>query len=358
MNGLNGTDQGRIALARSYVLLCPCYYRSLHVFFLSSNSAVHLIFQGDTPVEKRPKLGSTGVEAKGKAKMAKNIDFAEVGVNEEPKLPLSANEKVFNVGSTRDESKLNVARTMRSGLEKEGPRVVFGVPKPGKKRKFMEVSKHYVSDRISKKNVPNDSAKLSKFLMPQGSGSRVLKNSSKLDSKEKQVTDPKPRPLRSGKPPSIPSRTLVRRDDSTSSRFNARETTSSDHLAKGSSSNDDNESSEQNLAEVDQSSQVAMEFSSQALPPGNHKKAVRNIRSERLNRGKLAPASRKSPKDEETERLISEVAEPRRSNRRIQPTSRVTYSSRDTIFYIFISCVCFTYICHMLPVVKIVALLW
>lgn len=257
--------------------------------------------------------------------MAKNIDFAAVGVNEESKLPLSANEKVFNVGSTRVASKLNVAQTMRSGLEKEGSRVVFGVPKPGKKRKFMDVSKHYVSDRISKKDVPNDSVKLSKFLMPQGSGSRVFKNSSRLDSKEKQVADPKLRPLRSGKPPSVPSRTLARRDDSTSSRSNVRDTSPSDHLTKGSSSNDDNESSEQNLAEVDQASQVAMEFSSQAPPQGNLKKAVRNIRSERLNRGKLAPASRKSTKDEETEKLISEVAEPRRSNRRIQPTSRVTF---------------------------------
>lgn len=133
--------------------------------------------------------------------MAKNIDFAEVGGNEEPKLPLSANEKVFTIGSTKEENKLNMARTMRSGLEKEGSKVVFGVPKPGKKRKFMEVSKHYVSDRISKTNVPNDTAKLSKFLMPQGSGSRGFKGT----SKEKQVADSKIRPPKSGKPPSVPS---------------------------------------------------------------------------------------------------------------------------------------------------------
>ncbi|XP_047948365.1 uncharacterized protein LOC125194276 isoform X3 [Salvia hispanica] len=274
--------------------------------------------KGDTPAEKRPKLGSTSIEAKGKAKMVKNIDFAEVGGNEEPKLPLSANEKVFTIGSTKEENKLNMARTMKSGLEKEGSKVVFGVPKPGKKRKFMEVSKHYVSDRISKTNVPNDSAKLSKFLMPQGSGSRGFKGT----SKEKQVADSKIRPPKSGKPPSVPSRTLARRDDSTSTRSNAR-TTSSDHISKESMSNDENESSEQNLAEVDEATQGAMVFSSQAPSEENRKKAVRNTKSERLNQGKLAPASRKLAKDEATEKLISEASEPRRSNRRIQPTSRL-----------------------------------
>ncbi|XP_042054604.1 uncharacterized protein LOC121799344 isoform X1 [Salvia splendens] len=274
--------------------------------------------KGDTPAEKRPKLGSTSIEAKGKAKMVKNIDFAEVGGNEELKLPLSSNEKVFTIGSTKEENKLNMARTMRSGLEKEGSKVVFGVPKPGKKRKFMEVSKHYVSDRISKTNVPNDSAKLSKFLMPQGSGSRGFKGT----SKEKQVADSKIRPPKSGKPPSVPSRTLVRRDDSTSTRSNAR-TTSSDRISKESMSNDENESSEQNLAEVDEATEGAMVFSSQAPSQENRKKAVRNTKSERLNQGKLAPASRKIAKDEATEKLISEASEPRRSNRRIQPTSRL-----------------------------------
>ncbi|KAI3468962.1 hypothetical protein Pfo_025625 [Paulownia fortunei] len=289
--------------------------------------------QGDTPVEKRPKLGSTSFEAKGKAKMAKNIDFVEIGRNEEPRLPLSANEKVFSIGNTREENKPNMVRTMRSGLEKEGSKVVFGVPKPGKKRKFMEVSKHYISDRSAKTNVPNDSVKLSKFLMPQGSGSRGFKNNSKLDFKEKQVAESRTRALKSGKPPSIPSRTLARKDELTSSRPNARDASVSDHIVKGSISNDENESGEQNLAEfgsfsnVEETSGATMVFSSQALPVENRKKAAtRNTKSERLNQGKLAPASGKLAKNEANEKLISDVSEPRRSNRRIQPTSRVTFS--------------------------------
>lgn len=315
--GQDGTSQVLYFACASNLAFLMC---TLSVLQLSHTSC----FQGDTPVEKRPKLGSTSIEAKGKAKMAKNIDFAEIGRNEEPRLPLSANEKVFSIGSTREENKPNMVGTMRSGLEKEGSRVVFGVPKPGKKRKFMEVSKHYVSDRTSKTNVPNDSVKLAKFLMPQGSGSRGFKNSSKLDFKEKQVAESKPRALKSGKPPNIPSRTLARKDDSTSLRPNARDAAVSDHIAKGSISNDENESSEQNLADVEEASGGAMVFSSQSLPQGNRKKALRNTKSERLNQGKLVPAGGKSARDEATEKLFSEVAEPRRSNRRIQPTSRVT----------------------------------
>ncbi|PIN20584.1 hypothetical protein CDL12_06727 [Handroanthus impetiginosus] len=286
--------------------------------------------QGDTPAEKRPKVGATSFETKGKEKMAKNIDFVEIGRSEEPRLPLSANEKVFNIGSAREENKPNTVRAMRSALEKEGSRVVFGVPKPGKKRKFMEVSKHYVSDGSSKTNVPNDSVKLAKYLVPQGSGSRGFKNNSKLDLKEKQVAETKPRALKSGKPPSIPSRTLGRKDDSTSSRSNVREAVISDHSVKGSTSNDENESSEQNPVEfgsvsnVEETSGGNMVFTSQALPQENRKKAAtRKTKSERVNQGKLAPASGKPAKSEVNEKLISEVAEPRRSNRRIQPTSRL-----------------------------------
>ncbi|KAL0312927.1 UNVERIFIED_CONTAM: hypothetical protein Sradi_5692000, partial [Sesamum radiatum] len=282
--------------------------------------------QGDTPVEKRAKLGSTNIEIKGKGKMSKTIDFVETGRNEETRLPLAANEKVFNMGSTKEENKPNTVKTMRSD-RKEGSRVVFGVPKPGKKRKFMEVSKHYVSDRNPKINAPNDSAKLAKFL-PQGSGARGFKSNSKVDLKEKQVPESKPRSLKSGKLPSIPSRSL-RKDDLTSLRPNARDASVSDHVGKGSISNDENESGEQNLAEYESVSNVeeisggSIVFSSQALPPENRKKAAtRNAKSELPNQGKLAPASGKLAKNEANDKLNSEVAEPRRSNRRIQPTSR------------------------------------
>lgn len=314
VNGSNGPNQGRMTIPnpRCYILLpilasAVCFYP---LFLICIPP-----FQGDTPVEKRPKLST---EVKGKAKMAKNMDFAQVERNEEPKLPLSANEKVFNIGSTREENKPNTGRTIRHGLEKEGPRgVIIGVPKPGKKRKFMEVSKHYVSDRTAKTNVPSDSMKLAKW---------GVRNTSNLDFKEKQLADSsKPRTtLKSGKPPSIPSRTFLRKDNSTSSR-------PTEHSAKGSISNDENESSD-----VGEGSEGTMVFSSQVLP---RRKAARNTRPERLNQGKLAPVRGKLAKDEAAENFTSQVAEPRRSNRRIQPTSRVTFPF-PFLFHIsvFISC--------------------
>lgn len=273
-------------------------------------------------MEKRPRLGNLGIEAKGKEKIAKNIDFVETGKNEEQRLPLSANEKVFSIGSTKEQIKPNTVRTMRSGLQKEGSRVVFGVPKPGKKRKFMEVSKHYVSDRSTKTNVPNDSVKLANYLMPQGSGSRGLKNYSRLE-KGKQVAESRPRALKSEKPPSIPSRSVAGKDESASSRTNARDAAVPDRTVKRSVSNDENEPGEQNIAEsgssynVNETSGGPIVFSSQAPPQEKRKRtATRNIRSQQPRQAEPAPAA---------ENLNVEAAEPRRSNRRIQPTSRVTF---------------------------------
>ncbi|KAL2545270.1 Uncharacterized protein Fot_14503 [Forsythia ovata] len=260
--------------------------------------------QGDAPWNKRVKMGTTATEAKGKGKVPKNIDSVEPGTDEDSRLlPLSTKEPVFNIGSTRDENKPDSHRTVRSGLQKEGSRVIFGIPKPGKKQKFMEVSKHCVSDRSTKVDVPDDSVKLVKFMKPQGPGSRGWKSNTNIDLNEKQVVKSKPKVLKSGKSPSILSRTLPWEDDSTSTLHSVTYATSAEHIGKGSVSNDENES---------------------GFPQETDKKeSAVNTKPERLNKGKLAPASGKSLKNEATDKLISEEAAPRRSNRRIQPTSRL-----------------------------------
>ncbi|CAA0823134.1 G2484-1 protein [Striga hermonthica] len=286
--------------------------------------------QRDSPAEKRPKLVGSSTEAKGKTKVAESIGFAEVQRNEIPKLPLSANEKFFSIGSTKsEENKPNMVRTKRPDVEKQqGSRVVFGVPKPGKKRKFMEVSKHYTSERVSKNVVPDDSVKLSQFLGPLGSGSRGYKHNSKHDFKDKIVAESRLRSIRSGRPPSVPSRTFVRKDDSNSSRPNARNSGRSDN-GKDSLSSNDNESVEQNTGELGSSSKdggtskSSMVFSSKARTQDNRKKtARRNPISERLNQRRPAAVSGRSDNNENVN-SIPEVSEPRRSNRRIQPTSRL-----------------------------------
>ncbi|XP_073298871.1 protein SWOLLEN 1-like isoform X2 [Primulina huaijiensis] len=271
--------------------------------------------QGDTPIEKRPKLGRNDMETKRKGELSKAINFAEVD-KAEHKLPLSAEETAFNVGSTRVGKKPDMGRTMRYGLQKEGSRVLIGVPKPGKKRKFIEVSKHYVSD-WSTKTVPDDSVKLAKFLTSQGPGSRGSKNNSKIDLKEKLVAEPQSKAPKSGKPPTVPSRILPRKDGLNSSLSNA---------SDAALSNEDNEPVDQSLTEFESFSNVpesTMIFSSRSRSENRKKTSALKTMSERLKEGKLAPSSGKSEKNEADENFVSGVSEPRRSIRRIQPTSRL-----------------------------------
>ncbi|XP_057513316.1 uncharacterized protein LOC130795302 isoform X2 [Actinidia eriantha] len=297
--------------------------------------------QGDTPQEKRLKLGIPAIEGREKDKLPNNIEFVESRKPDEPRfLPLSANEKIFNVGkSTGDQNKPNALRTIRTGLQKEGSRVIFGVPKPGKKRKFMEVSKHYIAEKSSKTNESNDSVKFAKYLMPQGRpGSRGW-NNTKIVPKEKQAAESRTRALRSGKSQGMSGRTFPQNDRVLASALSAQnDGTAIDHMIKGSVSTEENVSGQQDLMEfgsVSNTEGVAegpVSFSSRALPSNASlkKTSTSNAKSERVDGGKLAPSSRKLAKAEVKDNLTSgdlgsnlEVAERRRSNRRIQPTSRL-----------------------------------
>lgn len=311
--------------------------------------------QGDTPQEKRLRLGT--VEAKGKDKLSKGVDIVESGKSDEPTLlDLAANEKLFNIGkSSRDENKPDTLRMIRTGLQKEGSRVVFGVPKPGKKRKFMDVSKHYVVDQVSKVSEANNSVKFAKYLMPQsqGSGSRGWKNASRSEPKEKRAAVSKPKVLKSGKPPSVPGRTILQKDNSASSAVSTPDDgTDIDHTEKikdfarhvenTSGKNDAMES--RSLSASEGATETPILFSSMPLSSDvpTKKVSTSNPRTERVTKGKLAPASGKMTRIAEDKVFnnnstkMSEVVEPRRSNRRIQPTSRV--SSWNILLKIWILC--------------------
>lgn len=292
--------------------------------------------QGDTPHEKRPKLGSHAVEVKGKEKISKGIDAVEsANPGELRLLNLTENDKVFNIGkNNKNENKPDTQRMVRSGLQKEGPRVIFGLPKPGKKRKFMEVSKHYVADGTGKTNDGNDSVKLANFLIPHGSGSRGWKNSSKNDPKEKLGADTKPKTLKSGKPPSGLGRVIPPKENPLSnSRVN--DMTSRTERVKDSSSHFKNASESENQVERASYSGTTgavggpILYSSLATSGDSH--PTKKTSTSRASKGKLAPAGRKLGKVEMEKALngnpaksTSEIMEPRRSNRRIQPTSRVS----------------------------------
>ncbi|XP_039046889.1 uncharacterized protein LOC120187173 isoform X2 [Hibiscus syriacus] len=293
--------------------------------------------EGDTPQEKRQRLSSPAVEAKGKDKLSKNDDIKESGQPDDTRsLDLSASEGTFNIGkSTRDERKPDSLRMIRTGLKKKGSGVVFGVPKPGKKQKFMEVSKHYVADQSSKTHETSDSAKFTKYLMPRGSKPRGTR--SKIEPKEKRMAVSKPKILKPGKLPSV-SRSIPQ-DDLSNTMVSEPDSAVASDVSKleGSISHAENISGKPNMMELrsfsssDGAAEGPVLFSSMALsldaPP--KKASASNVKSERINKGKLAPVSGKLAKIEEnvfnrdSTKTSSDVVEPRRSNRRIQPTSRL-----------------------------------
>ncbi|KAK2649026.1 hypothetical protein Ddye_016515 [Dipteronia dyeriana] len=311
----------------------------------SSTENSHASHEVDTRQEKRLRMNSPAVEAKGKDKISKGIGAVESGKPDEPRLlDLCANEKVFKIGkSTIAENKPETLRMIRTGLQKEGSRVVFGVPKPGKKRKFMEVSKHYVVDQGSKVNEANDSVKFTKYLMPQGqgSGSRGWKNVSRSDPKEKRAALSKPKVLRSGKLPSVSGRTIPQKDNVVNPAVSVPDDGAAiDHMEKikDSAGHLENASEKHNLMEfrsLSSSKDAAegpIQFSSMPLTSNAPSKKVSasNPRTERVTKGKLAPAGGRLTKIEEDKvfntnsaKSSSEVVEPRRSIRRIQPTSRL-----------------------------------
>ncbi|KAM7494072.1 hypothetical protein LguiB_028681 [Lonicera macranthoides] len=288
-----------------------------------SSSRIDRVSQGDTPKEKRFKLGSP--EDKGKDKMLKNNQVEPEKNEESGSLPLSMNEKTFNVGkNSRGDIKLDALGPMRTGFQGSG--VNIGVPKPGKKRKFTSVSKHYNSESSTKSNSANDSVKFARLLMPQGS--RGSKNtSSKIDTKEKQATELKSKALRSGKPPVVSGRTLPQKDNLLTS-VNAN---ISGRTVKNSISNEENEPGQQKSMEFESSSNAEvgeMVFSSKPLPSYAPKRLPSaKARSERMNKGKFLLGGGKPTRVEVKERsvpdVVPDIVEPRRSNRKIQPTSRL-----------------------------------
>ncbi|PPD82419.1 hypothetical protein GOBAR_DD20634 [Gossypium barbadense] len=293
--------------------------------------------EGDTPQEKRQRLGSPVVEAKGKDKLSKNVYIKESGKPDDTKLlDLSANKEIFNIGkSTRDESKPDSLRMIHTGLKKKGSGVVFGVPKPGKKQKFMEVSKHYVADQSSKTHETSDSAKFTKYLMPQGSEPRGTKN--KIEPKLMAVS--KPKILKSGKLPSVSSRSIPQKNYLPNTMISEPDSVVASDVSKleDSASHAENVSGKPNLMEFrsfsssDGAAEGPVLFSSVAVSSDASlkKTPASNAKSERINKGKFAPSGGKLAKIEEnvfnddTTKTSSEGVEPRRSNRRIQPTSRL-----------------------------------
>ncbi|CAN1195454.1 hypothetical protein LINPERHAP2_LOCUS43095 [Linum perenne] len=291
---------------------------------------------GDTPKQKRPRI----LEGKDKDTVSENTNTKEPGEHDEQMLPnLGTGETVFNVGKATGDG----TRTARIGLQKEGSKVVFGVPKPGKKRKFMEVSKHYVAGRTDRTNEANDPVKSTKYSTPQGSGPRGWRSTPKTDAAEKRTVGPKSRLPRPGnKPGATSGRTIPQKENSSNSAAstpspgpafidNNAKTKSSGAFGGSSNALEKQSSMDQSVS----SSDAPIVFSavarrSDAVP--SKKLSTTNARSVRGNKGKFAPPVGRLGRVEEGKVFNSAASsasgqssgtEPRRSVRRIQPTSRL-----------------------------------
>ncbi|XP_020585197.1 uncharacterized protein LOC110027910 isoform X2 [Phalaenopsis equestris] len=299
--------------------------------------------EGDTPTEKRQRLGRSEENIHSEVDVAKMDKLSRSTIIEESRKPddselhvLSAKDRNFSIGkNSRAEVISDALKPKRTGLQKEGSKVVFGVPRPGKKRKFMEVSKHYVVNKSEKVSEGNDSIKFAKYLMPQVS--RQSRSTSKVDNKGKNAVVIKTRgDFKAENSRTFQTGSLSEKDKASLSLSNEDVVPVHDKdvisCFTGSNNCVDNInafkfSSFPSQAVKTDVSAVVPEDSEQSAPVPSFKKR-KNSRSKMDLTEKLKfsmdGASNVGDKGSGNHgKATYEVMEPRRSNRRIQPTSRL-----------------------------------
>ncbi|XP_020094162.1 uncharacterized protein LOC109714130 isoform X2 [Ananas comosus] len=281
-------------------------------------------YEGDSPYEKRQRLGQLESESH-LDNSKKPEEFGHFNVSEK--------DRIFTMGkNVRKEDSTGALGVKRTGLQKEGSRVVFGVPRPGKKRKFMEVSKHYVADKADKTDEANNPIKFAKYLMPQTSRGW---GASKVDPKGKRSSEPKPRVVKSVKSQNSQGRISGEKENLSVTTMSASNVGDS---AFGSSfsnqgSNLEKKSaldlgSSRNSAKTTDGSLVDSNVEPSVGHPASKKKPSTPSEPEIGGGGKLTSAVETSTVNEHKAfenfgRTNLDAIQPRRSNRRIQPTSRL-----------------------------------
>jgi hypothetical protein len=300
--------------------------------------------QGDSPYEKRqrtavsdhvPIVGQAHGPSKDKMPIAGEAQVPSkdkitnpVTRLREPKpLALSDRDMIFNMGKSAVENKT----TRRPGLQKEGSKV-FGVPKPGKMKKFMDVSKHYVGDQVDKISEVSTSTRIPKQSVAQVR--RPREGTLKLEQRAKRVGDMRSRGLKSAKSQNVSSNILPGKDLlsipvpgssalESSFAFAANATSSSNPVNP--TVEKTNSAHSTDLITEDASVQDSSVHATPSVP-NTKKKPTTMDRAKR----KYVPSmdnnlNRRVLKTSEIPgQISSDSAEPRRSNRKIQPTSRVT----------------------------------
>ncbi|XP_020685789.1 uncharacterized protein LOC110101992 isoform X1 [Dendrobium catenatum] len=296
--------------------------------------------EGDTPQEKRQRLGGletmnqSEADAAGMGKLSKNMLIDASRKPDSRSLILSAKERTFSIGKdSREVVTSNAFKAKRTGLQKEGSRVVFGVPRPGKKRKFMEVSKHYVADKCEKAREGSDPIKFTKYLMPQAS--QKFKNTSKVDTKGKKPGDSKSRVgVKADNSQCIQATSHAEKTDGLLTTSNDAPRHENLENAISSFSSNSNSLDKTNTfkfgSSLHQAEIPAAESASSVLsaPTALSSKKKNILGSESDLAVKAKPILNRTSKGDDKGlgnhgKAIRGAVEPRRSNRRIQPTSRL-----------------------------------
>ncbi|RLN16291.1 uncharacterized protein C2845_PM02G20210 [Panicum miliaceum] len=298
--------------------------------------------KGDSPLEKRQRTdllqagGDLSIvgEAGGPSK-DKNTNNTKKPEDLKP-LGLSQREMVFNVGKSVVENKSDALAFKRPGLQKEGSKVVYGVPKHGKKKKFMEVSKHYDAGQSDKISEGNSSSRFAKHSMPQLP--RPRENTSKVDhNRGRRVAEMRSRIPKPTKSQNVAANSVHDKHSLPMSVLNSGVSERSSTFAGSttSTSNTEKPTVEKNNSALGTSLRTEVpsvsEMQAASTDPTSKQNVSTNNRAKRkyvpavgnVNRGTLRTSEKTSSDSGEPQRTSSDSAEPRRSNRRIQPTSRL-----------------------------------
>ncbi|KAF8098216.1 hypothetical protein N665_0271s0033 [Sinapis alba] len=234
--------------------------------------------EGDTPKEKRPRLELPAPVAEGKDTKMETVDDPDLGKPPQTcVLDLGVSETTFNIGtSTREEGNPGPLRMKRTGLQTQGAKVIYGVPKPGKTRKFMDVSKHYLSEASNKTRKQKEPAKPVKPILPQNPGPGSWRLPSKTISREKQTTASKPKTFKPApktkEKPVAASRIIPRKD----SNMESDDAVGQSGENKGPAGKEKLASTEGRLGKIEEDKALA-DSSSKALDGMEPRRSVRRI---------------------------------------------------------------------------------
>jgi hypothetical protein len=246
---------------------------------------------------------------------------------------------IFNIGKSVVENKTVALAFKRPGLQKEGSKVVYGVPKHGKKKKFMEVSKHYVagqSHKISEDNASSRvaSSRVAKHMEPPLP--RPRDNTSKTGQRGQRVGEIRsrgqPKPSKSqtiaantisdkdslpmpAPNPGVFERNFAFMGSTTSTSNTEKSTIEKNKTALG----PEPRTEDLSVSEMEAASTVTTSKKDVPTTSRTKRKYVPSVDNRSIRKTSERPTDSSEP-----QRTSSDSAELRRSNRRIQPTSRVS----------------------------------